>query len=232
MSNEYTGGQRSPERRPLGDIMKKLRDILVGIFAKGKEPFSITEPFTIIASRTAAEICQDFDLQEGAKAHLSEEPTPEQFMERLVRDNLFSDAVRFLVYALPERQAVWWTCLCTRTVPCGDQISVQALQAAEAWAKDPAENSREAALVAGRKHNFEMPGAPAAWAAMAAGWSSGAAASTNEDEPAPPEHLTAHAASGAIILTATAEPDRANEVYRKFLETGVQIAQEKMQISA
>ena len=214
---------------PVGKKMKKLRNILVGMF--GKKPLAIAEPFTIIANRTAAEICRDFDLQEEAKTHLSGEPTPEQFTERLVRANFFSDTVKFLVYALPERQAVWWTCLCVRTVPCDDEISVRALEAAEAWAKDPAENRREAALAAGGKHNFEMPGAPAAWAAMAAGWSGGADATTGEDVPAPPEHLTAHAASGAIILAATAEPEQAKEMYRKFLETGVRIAQGKMQIS-
>jgi hypothetical protein len=66
---------------------------------------------------------------------------------------------------------------------------------------------------------------------MAAGWSGGAAATTNKDVPAPPEHLTAHAASGAILLAVTVEPDQAKEMYRQFLETGVQIAQGKMQIS-
>jgi hypothetical protein len=105
------------------------------------------------------------------------------------------------------------------------------MQAAEAWVKDPAETNREAALAAGSKHKFEMPGAPAAWTAMAAGWSNGTVATDDENVPDPPEHLTAHAASGAIILAASAEPDRANEVYRKFLETGVQIAQGKIQIS-
>ena len=97
--------------------------------------------------------------------------------------------------------------------------------------KDPSELNREAALSSGGNHNFEMPGALAAWTAMAAGWSSGAAA-TDENAPAPPEHLTTHAASGAIILAATVEPEKAKEMYRKFLETGVQIAQGKMQISA
>lgn len=64
-----------------------------------------------------------------------------------------------------------------------------------------------------------------------AGWSSEEAATGDENMPAPPEHLTAYAASGAIILVATSEPDRATEMYLKFIETGVQIAQGKMRIS-
>jgi len=214
--------------------MKKLREIISGGFVGRIGPFSISDPFKIIANRPVDEICRDFELQEEAKAYLSKEPVPERFVERLIRSKLYADATRFLAYGLPKRQATWWSCLCVRNVPLcfSDQISAEALTSAETWVKDPSEINREAALAAGRKHSFEMPGAPAAWAAMAAGWSGGAAATTDEYVPAPPEHLTAHAASGAIILAATAEPDQAKEMYRKFLETGVQIAQGKIQISA
>lgn len=209
--------------------MKKLREI----FGFGDESPKRTEPFTMISGRTVAEICGDFELQEEAKPHLNGEPAPHEFVDRLIRAKLYADATRFLTYGLPKRQAVWWSCLCVRSVPAcySDQISAEALQAAEAWVKSSVETNRKAALSAGGKHNFEMLGAPAAWTAMAAGWSGGAAASTNKDVPAPPEHLTAHAASGAILLAATVEPDQAKEMYRKFLETGVQIAQGKMQIS-
>ena len=214
--------------------MKKLSDIFAGIFAKGKEPAAITEPFTLMADRTVAEICGDFELQEEAKAHLSGGPAPHEFIDRLVRTRLYADATRFLAYGLPKRHAVWWACLCVRSVLacCDDEISAGAMQATEAWVKDPTETNREAALAAGSKHKFEMPGAPAAWTAMAAGWSAGATATDDENVPAPPEHLTAHAASGAIILAASVDPDRAGEVSRKFLETGVQIAQGGIQISS
>ena len=214
--------------------MKKLREIISGGFVGRIGPFSISEAFTIIAHRPSSEICRDFELQEEAKAILSKEPVSERFVERLIRSKLYADATRFLAYGLPKRQAAWWSCLCVRIVPAcfSEPISAEALAAAETWIKDPSEVNREAALAAGRKHNFEMPGAPAAWTAMAAGWSVGAVATTDEDIPAPPEHLTAHAASGAIILAATAEPDQTKVMYRKFLDTGVQIAQGKMEISA
>lgn len=214
--------------------MKKLSDIFGSVFAKGETPFTVAGPFTMISGRMVAEICGDFDLQEEAKPHLSGEPMPHEFLDRLVRAKLYADATRFLAYGLPKREAVWWACLCVRSVPVcyGDEVADEALQAAEAWVKDPAEANREAALAAGNKHKFEMPGAPAAWAAMAAGWSGGTAKTDKKNAPEPPEHLTAHAASGAILLAATVEPDQAKEMYRKFLETGVQIAQGKMQISS
>jgi len=214
--------------------MKKLREMFGFASRRPDNAFAITEPFKLMADRTVAEVCRDFDLQEEAKPHLSGERMPHEFVDRLVHAKLYADATRFLAYGLPKREAVWWACLCVRSVPAcyGDEVAEEAIQAAEAWVKDPAEANREAALTAGRKHNFEMPGAPAAWAAMASGWSGGTAKTDKKNAPEPPEHLTAHAASGAILLAATVEPDQAKEMYRKFLGTGVQIAQGKMQISS
>ena len=191
------------------------------------------DAFAMLSDQTVAEICRDFELQQEAKAHLSGEPSPEQFLDRLVQAELYVDAARFLAYALPEREAVWWACLCVRSVPAcfGDEISTRALEAAEAWVKDPVDTKRQAALEAVNEHKFEMPTAPAAWAAMAAGWSRGSTATPDETVSPSGEHLTAHAVSGAIMLAATAEPDRAAEIYRRFLETGVQIAQGSIQIS-
>ena len=215
--------------------MKKLSDIFSIIFAKGEAPLRVTEPLKLITDRTAAKICEDFELQEEAKAHLSGEPLPHEFVNQLVRARLYVDATRFLAYGLPKRHTIWWASLCVRIVPVcfGDPISAEALTAAEAWVKDPSELNRQAALSSGGKHNFEMPGAPAAWTAMAAGWSGGASVTTEEEDmPALPEHLTAHAASGAIQLAATTNPDQANKVYREFLDKGVQVAQGKLQMSA
>ncbi len=209
--------------------MKKLREI----FGFGVGLPRITEPLTMMSGRTVPEICGDFELQEEAKPHLNGGLAPHEFLDLLIGAKLYADATRFLTYGLPKRQAVWWSCLCVRSVPAcyGDQISAEALQAAEAWVKDPVETNREAALETGGKHKFEMPTAPAGWTAMAAGWSGGESTTDDENVPTPPEHLTAHAASGAILLAATAVPDRAAETYLKFLETGVQIAQGKMRIS-
>ena len=214
--------------------MRKLSDILSDMFAKGEVSLSITEPFKLIADRTVAEICSDFELQEEAKLHISGEPMPHEFVDRLLRARLYADATRFLAYGLPIRQTVWWACLCVRNIPAcrDDEIAAETMLAAEAWVKNPSEENRKIALTAGSRHNFEMPGAPAVWTAMAAGWSGGATATTNENVSAASEHLTAHAASGAIILAATVESENAKEMYRKFLETGVQIAQGKMKISS
>ena len=187
----------------------------------------------MISGRTVAEVCQDFELQEETRAYLIGEPSPQEFMDQLLQAELYVDATRFLAYALHEREAVWWASLCVRSVPAcfGDEISTETLEAAEAWVKDPVDTKRQAALAAGKKHTFQMPTAPAAWAAMAVGWSGETHAAPDEPVSPSSEHLTAHAVSGAIMLSATAEADRAAEMYRRFLETGVQIAQGGIKIS-
>jgi len=215
--------------------MKKLREIL-GFGRKGHKrtkAAAISEPFKLISGRTVAEICGDFELQEEAKTHLGGQPAPHEFVNRLVRAKLYDDATRFLVYGLPKRQAVWWACLCVRSVPVcyGDQVSAEALRAAEVWVKQPTDENHQAALTAGNKHKFEMPTAPAGWTAMAAGFSAGTNQASEESTDVPSEQLTAHAASGAILLAATVQPDRAAEMYNGFLETGAQIAQGKKILS-
>ena len=187
----------------------------------------------MMQNRTVAEICRDFELQEEAKPHLAGQPTPQEFVSRLFKAKLYGDATRFLAYALPEREAVWWVCLSVRSIPrCyGDETSARALDAAEAWVKSPTDANRESALAAARKHKFEMPTASAAWAAMAAGWSGLSAPPPGQTAPLPGKNLTAHAVSGAIQLATNADPDRAADLCRKFLETGLQIAQGKMRIS-
>ena len=101
----------------------------------------------------------------------------------------------------------------------------------EAWVKEPTEAARDRASVAAKRHKFELPTAPAAWVAMAAAWTKSGRPAQKEAPAAVPEHLTAHAVAGAIMLAAVVEPSRATELYPKFLETGVKIAQGKMRIS-
>ena len=113
--------------------MKKLREIFSRGFVGRVGPFSIREPFTIITRRPVNEICSNIEIQEEAKVHLSKEPSPEQFVEKLVRAKLYADATRFLAYGLPKREAVWWACLCVKIVPIcfGDSVSAETLAAQE-----------------------------------------------------------------------------------------------------
>src|SRR5213080_3041319 len=88
-----------------------------------------------VAVRTAREVCAHFQLGKEARPLLREGMTPAQFLQALQDKQQFPDAVRFLAYALPKREAVWWACLCTRAV-AGSNLPPKiaaAVQAAEKW---------------------------------------------------------------------------------------------------
>ena len=174
-------------------------------------------------AKTAAEVCKLFPLGDDAKKLLRDGLAPRPFLDALLEKQQFPDAVRFLAHALPKREAVWWACLCARQVhgasppaPIGP-----ALTAAEKWVSDPSDDHRRAAQAAATAAGM---GAPAGCAAMAAFFSGGSLAPPNAPVVPPGEHLTAHAAAGAVMLAAVlTEPQKAAEKYRKFFALGVDV---------
>ncbi len=118
---------------------------------------------------------------------------------------------------------MWWACLCARQAhgasppaPIGP-----ALAAAEKWVSDPSEDHRRTAQAAATAAGM---GAPAGCAAMAAFFSGGSLAPPNAPVVPPGEHLTAHAAAGAVMLAAVlTEPQKAVEKYRKFFALGLDV---------
>ncbi|MEJ7639474.1 MAG: hypothetical protein WKF75_16235 [Singulisphaera sp.] len=73
------------------------------------------EAMVHVSAESAVEVCGRFAPGEAAKGLLREDQTPRQFLDVLIENGEFPDAVRFLAYALPKREAVWWACLCART---------------------------------------------------------------------------------------------------------------------
>ena len=172
----------------------------------------------------AESLCQDIDLGDEAKALLKPELTPSQYIELLISNQHFVDAVRFLARALPKREATWWACLAVRRTLGEDAKAelVKALETAEHWVYKPLEENRRLCQAAAETAGFRHP---ASWAAMAAFWSSGSMAPPDVPAGPPAENFTGKAASGAVMLSAVlTEPEKAMEKYRLFLELGVDIA--------
>src|ERR671916_119514 len=89
-----------------------------------------------VSAKKATEVCARFAPGEAALGLLAEDQTPRQFLDALVENGEFHDAVRFLAYALPKREAVWWACLCARAASGANPPAsiLAALNAAKAWA--------------------------------------------------------------------------------------------------
>jgi hypothetical protein len=169
---------------------------------------------------SAAALPEAAQLSDDSKAMLVDDMPVPQFVDLLASREQFLDALRVVAHSVAKRSAVDWACHCVR-VAGGDDLAPAdeaALKAAEAWAAEPSEDRRRKAEAAAGAADHKTP---AAWAAMAAFWSSGSMAPPASPVIPPAPHLTAHAAAGAVMLAAVArQPEKAPEKYEKFLEFG------------
>lgn len=190
------------------------------------------------------------ELEDGAVGLLCNDPTPSQFLRLLIEQGYYLDAIHYLAHALPKRDAVWWACLCARSVSrdrpspesitafeavwwaclCAHSVSddglspesITALEATEAWVREPNEDRRRAAMAAAER--TDMDTAPSL-AALGAFFSGGSIAPPDHKEIPPAEELTGRMVSAAIMLAAVSpDLEKARERYRLFLSQGIYIA--------
>lgn len=177
-----------------------------------------------VQALTAAELLKNIDLSEEAEGHLVPDTAPEVSIDRLMEAGLYPDSIKLLAHGLPKREAVWWACLATRDVqtPETDQDNIDALIAAESWAKRPSEESRLRCKALGEKTKHKTP---ASWAATAASWCHGSLADENEPVIEPPDHLYAHAVAGSVTLAAVlSDPVDPNACFIRYMKQGLDLA--------
>ncbi len=177
-----------------------------------------------VKAKSAGEICARYEPAAEVQAVLGDDTTPAELLDRLIADDELHEATRFLAHALPKREAVWWACLCARSVlPADAKPEVEdILKIAETWVYKPTEENRRAAMASAEAVGFD---APASWAAVAAFWSGGSMAPPEAPPVAPGDELTGTAVSAAVMIAALqTEPERAQEKYRQFLDQGIDVA--------
>jgi hypothetical protein len=164
------------------------------------------------------------DLGAEAAALLRPNMTPRQYLDALLAAGRLLEAVRFLSWVLPRREAVWWACQCVRQVPRPQDAksALAAVEAAERWAAAPTDDNRRAAFAAAEEADF---GTPAGCAGAAAFWSGGSMAPPKQTAVPPAEHLMPGAVVNAVQLaTVLHGPEKAAEKYRLFLALAVDVA--------
>jgi hypothetical protein len=184
---------------------------------------SVATPKLKVKAATAQEVCEGCPLSDAAKPHLTEKIPPLAFLDALIANSLFADAVQFLSRALPKREAVWWSCQCARDLGNDEKKPELAvgLQAAEAWVYRPTEENRRKAESAANAIKISHP---ARWTAMAAFWSGGSLAPPDAPEAKPAEDFTAKAVAGAVLMAAGLDAKQSEVRNRRFLECGRDIA--------
>jgi len=123
--------------------------------------------------------------------------TSPAFLKALLRGETPEEAVTFAAYALTPRYAVWWAHECLQAI--SDHLTDEdraMLGLCAAWAADPDEPNRYAAMDAGLA--APEPG-PGAWVAMAAGWSSGSIAPPDQPEVPVQPFMCARAVNGGVL---------------------------------
>ncbi len=179
-----------------------------------------------IEAQLAAEVCQRYEPGAGAAKLLEPGINPEGFLERLADNELFEDALTFIAYALPKREAIWWGLCCVRELTPQEPPApiASALAAVQAWVDQPDEERRRAAMPAAETATF---GTPAGCAALAVFFSGGSMAPPDCPKVPPDEKLTARTIAAAVVLgILTAEPDKADEHARAFVARGIEVASE------
>jgi hypothetical protein len=167
------------------------------------------------------DLCERAKLGEDAKVLLKDEHTPRQFLELLLGKQLFLDAIRFLAFFLPKREAVGWGCLCVRhSLGTEEASKISETQvAAERWVSSPDEGNRQAAKAAVDR---EGPDSPSGLLALAAYFSGGSIVPANLESIPPPDHITPQLVAGAVMISAVKkQPEKVAEKHRVFLQKGM-----------
>jgi hypothetical protein len=162
-------------------------------------------PYPKIAAPTAAGIAKGFTPSPPAAALLKPNMAPAQYLTALEQNNLSNDAIKTLAHGMPERESVWYACQSSQRVagqlPPNDAT---ALNAAEAWVKNPNPATQANAAAAAAATDYQGPGA---WAAQGAAWST----TTPGAPPLPavpgmnPASLTPHATASSVQLASAME---------------------------
>jgi hypothetical protein len=166
--------------------------------------------------KPTAETCRGFGLSAEAVALVRDNESAREFVGRLADGELYEDAFRFVAHALAKRRAVWWGCMCVWEAHQGllTPVDHDALGAAARWSLEPNERHRRQAEKDGRTAGA---GSAAGVLALAAFWSGGSMTPANLPVVKPPDHLTATAVAGGVLLAASANPATLDQQSRQFV---------------
>ena len=182
--------------------------------------------FSKVEAETATEILERYDPSDDATALVQEGMSPVDFFDTLVEKGLVPDALTFLAYGLPPREALLWGLRCVREVTPEEppEEIANAIAAADAWITEPDEDRRYAAFPAAEAAAYETP---AGCLALAVYFSGGSMAPA--DCPAVPvgEWFCSRTVAAAIhVCYLGGDPEKADETARGFVDLGLAVANE------
>jgi hypothetical protein len=177
---------------------------------------------------TAEAVAWRAPLEKPARALLAEGMTPLQYLETLMQNGHFADAVYFLAQAMPKTEAIIWGHTCLRQVliepakPVADTVA-----AVGRWIMDRNDTNRRACKAAAA-HDDVGAGNVAGALAMAVFWSGGSIAPPGAKSIAPKEDLCGKAVGTSLFLASVqTEPHKSPDKLKTFALQGIQFASGK-----
>ena len=180
--------------------------------------------FVKVKQKTASVIAEKIELSNKAKTILKDDLSPEQFMSILIDQQFYTDAVLFLAFSLPKREATWWACLCAKGGLKDKAMpeDLKAIELAEAWVYRPTTENCQVTMKAAEATAFKTA---AGWAAVAAFWSGDNISTVAGITTPPGDEMTGKAVNAAELLAASMqEPKEVNDYHQLFLKQGIDIA--------
>ena len=128
-----------------------------------------------------------------------------------------------MAHTLPQREAVWWACMCvSHTAPADLPAADRAArEAAEDWVRQQTDKSRRLAWERAQAGGCQSP---EAWAAVAAFWSGGSMSPEGQPDVPPARICAAGGGRGGGARRGARRPVRRDDRLRRFLESGRNIA--------
>jgi hypothetical protein len=170
-----------------------------------------------------AEIANEANLSEEARALIKEDIGPSRYVDLLESQGLFKDAILFLTHGFPIQLTIKWGCSCSRELLSIQQIEKckASLQAADSWLEAPGDQTRWDARNAAEKSNMSSP---VDLIAMAAFFSGGSIAPPEAPATFPPPYLASKLAGGAIQMVVVSQyPEKSADRYRRTLQISREI---------
>lgn len=184
----------------------------------------MSEALTKLAGKTLAPLQPRLKLQEDAAAAVAGCQLVAEALERLEVRGFLTEAARLLAYALPRREAVWWTCMCAGHTEPADlpEADRMARAAAEQWVRQPNDSNR---IAAKRRSDATELSTPESWAAMAVFFCGESITPEGQPKVPPKPHIAGRTLGGAVVLSAVrTDPKRQKHRLQRFLESGRNIA--------
>jgi len=177
-----------------------------------------------LASRDLASLIPHLDLGPEATAATAACGHATDALTKLEAGGFLVEATKLMAHALPKREAVWWSCMCSShtappDLPDADQ---KCRGAAEEWVRGQSEKQRYAAWDAAQASGY---GTPEVYTAVAAFWCGGSMAPEGQPAVPPQPHFVGNAVAGVIALSAVrGDPTKRDARLKRFLESGRNIA--------